>query len=82
MLVVGLRATWRRHAMNMQANHQFLAGKVEGLHEAADLVQRGLEQGVPLARILFNVLELADRVNVERSMTYDERVGEFVMRAG
>lgn len=67
--------------MNTQANHQFLAGKVEGLHDAADLVQRGLEEGVPLARVLFNVLELADRVNVHRSMTYDEQLGEFVARA-
>jgi hypothetical protein len=65
--------------MIMQASTETLAGRVEGLHEAADVVQRGIERGMPLARILFEILERADRVNVYRSMSFDERLGEFVV---
>lgn len=63
------------------ANDDFLAGKFEGLIQAAHLMQRSIARGVPLERILFEVLELADQVNVVRTMDFDDQACEYVDRA-
>jgi hypothetical protein len=63
------------------ANEDFLSGEFEGLVEAAHVVQDGIERGLPVRRILFEVLELADRVNVSRTLRFDADECEFVARA-
>jgi hypothetical protein len=62
-------------------SEDFLSGEFEGLIEAAHVVQEGIERGLPVRRILFEVLELADRVNVSRTMRFDTDDCEFVARA-
>jgi hypothetical protein len=62
------------------ASDDFLAGEFEGLVEAAHVMQEGIERGLPVRRILFEVLELADRVNVERTLRFDEENCAFVER--
>jgi hypothetical protein len=62
------------------ASDDFLAGEFEGLVEAAHVVQEGIERGLPVRRILFEVLERADRVNVERTTRFDEEACEYVAR--
>jgi hypothetical protein len=64
------------------AKDDYLAGKLEGLEEAVRLVQHALGYGVPLERLLVDLLEVADRVDVERTMDFDEAVFEYVPRAG
>lgn len=62
------------------ASDEFLAGEFEGLVEAAHVLQEGIERGLPVRRILFEVLERADRVNVERTLRFDEENCAFVER--
>jgi hypothetical protein len=59
-------------------SEDFLSGEFEGLIEAAHVVQEGIERGLPVRRILFEVLELADRVNVSRTMRFDSEACEFI----
>jgi hypothetical protein len=64
------------------AKVDYLAGKHEGLEEAVRLVQHAIDYGVPLERVLVDLLEFADRVDVERTMDFDEAAFAYVPRAG
>ncbi len=64
------------------AKDGYLAGKLDGLEEAVRLVQHAIGHGVPLERVLVDLLEVADRVDVARTMDFDETAFEYVPRAG
>jgi hypothetical protein len=57
---------------------QFLFGKIEGLNEAVDVVERALARGESMEWALYKMLEAADRTHVARSFEFDDDDYEFV----
>jgi hypothetical protein len=62
-------------------SEQFMFGRIEGLSEAIDLVERALARGESMEWALYKMLEAADRTHVARSYEFDDEGYEFVPRS-
>jgi hypothetical protein len=61
-------------------NDHFLFGKMAGLNEAVDVVERALARGESMEWALYKMLEAADRTHVAQAFEFDDDDYEFVPR--
>lgn len=62
------------------ASDEYLNGKQEGLGEAANVLEQAIARGETIQWALFHMLEAANKVELARSMEFDETLLEFVPR--
>lgn len=65
----------------LSRSDEYLDGKQEGLAEAATILQQAIARGETVHVALFEMLEAANKVQVARTMEFDETSCQFVVRA-